>query len=135
MRWLLCVGLMMWVSAAWAADYAVVVARESGITEMDQSRIRDIFLRRRNFEGSVKLVPVNPLGEDELRRRFEENVLMMDRDEVSRYWTTSHFQGIKPPTTQASLESVKRFVERVQGAIGYLPLPMVDDSIRVLYEF
>lgn len=135
MRWLLCLGLMMSMSAAFAADYAVVVAKESGISAMEQSRIRDIFLRRRNFEGSVKLIPVNPLGEDELRRRFEEAVLMMDRDEVTRYWTASHFQGVSPPTTQASLESVKRFVERVQGAIGYLPLTMVDDSIRVLYEF
>jgi len=135
MRYLLGMSLLLWVSTGWSAEYAVVVARESAITSMDQSRIRDVFLRRRNFEGDTKLIPVNPLGEDELRRHFEENVLDMDRAAVSRYWTTSHFQGVSPPTTQASLQSVKRFVERVEGAIAYLPLPMVDENVRVLYEF
>lgn len=135
MRWITGLLLLALATPGLSAEYAVVVSRESGITSMDANRIRDVFLRRRNFEGDIKLVPVNPLGEDELRRRFEETVLMMDRDAVSRYWTTSHFQGISPPTTQASLESVKRFVQRVQGAIGYLPVQMVDDQVRVLYEF
>lgn len=135
MRWFIGILFLLSLSTVSAAEYAVVVARESAITSMDQSRIRDVFLKRRNFEGDVKLVPVNPLGEDELRRRFEESVLMMNRDDVSRYWTNSHFQGISPPTTQASLDSVKRFVQRVEGAIGYLPVEMVDEQMRVLHEF
>lgn len=132
---ILLIGGLSVVCPAMAADFAVVVARDSLITTMEPARIRDVFLKRRNFEGGVKLVPVNPLGEDEIRRLFEEQVLQMDRSDINRYWTTSHFQGIKPPTTQASLESVKRFVERVNGAIGYLPASMVDSTVKVLYEF
>jgi len=123
------------MTAAPAADFAVVVASGSSIQNMAPERIRDMFLKRRNFEGDIKLVPVNPLGEDQLRRQFEQAVLQMNRDDVNRYWTTSHFQGVKPPITQASLESVKRFVARVDGAIGYIPRSMVDSSMRVLYEF
>lgn len=132
---ILVVGALSPIWPAIAADFAVVVSRDSHISSMELARIRDVFLKRRNFEGDIKLVPVNPLGEDEMRRLFEEQVLQMNRSDINRYWTTSHFQGIKPPTTQASLESVKRFVERVDGAIGYLPASMVDNKVKVLYEF
>ena len=39
---------------------------------MEPARIRDVFLKRRNFEQDIKLVPVNPLGEEGMRRTFEE---------------------------------------------------------------
>ena len=113
----------------------MVVASNSVIGELDMARLKDIFLRHRNFEGPVKLVPVNLVGEDPVRIHFEEAVLMMDRDEINRYWISNHFQGIRPPVTQASLQSVKAFVEHVDGAIGYLPVDMVDASLKVIHEF
>jgi len=120
---------------AMAQGYVVVVAKDSPVQELSMDMVRDIFLRRRYFENDVRLVPVNLLGEDSARVDFENRVLEMDRSELSRYWTTSHFQGVSPPTTQASLASIKAFVERVDGAISYLPANMVDDSVKVVYEF
>jgi ABC-type phosphate transport system substrate-binding protein len=127
--------LLLLSPPALAQEYAVVVASNSEIEALDSARLRDIFLRHRNFEGAVRLVPVNLLGEEDARIVFEERVLMMGRDEINRFWITSHFQGVRPPTTQASLQSVKAFVENVAGAIGYLPLDMVDDKLKVVYEF
>lgn len=135
MRAVLMLLLIALVSVAEAAEYAVVVARNSPIEALDPDRLRDVFLRRRSFEGSTPLVPVNLLGEEAVRTRFESQVLQMDRGQINQYWVTSHFQGIKPPATQASLQSIKTFIERVDGAIGYLPLSMVDQSLKVLHEF
>jgi len=118
-----------------AQEYAVVVASNSPIEKLDSERLKDIFLRHRNFEGDVRLIPVNLLGEEAARIGFEERVLMMSRDEINKYWITSHFQGVRPPATQASLQSVKAFVENVDGAIGYLPLDMVGEGLKVIYEF
>jgi hypothetical protein len=123
------------VSVAEAAEYVVVVARNSPIEALDSERLRDIFLRRRSFEGGIPLVPINLLGEEAVRTQFESLVLQMDRGQINQYWVTSHFQGIKPPATQASLQSIKTFIERVDGAIGYLPVSMVDDGLKVLHEF
>lgn len=120
---------------AYTADYAVVVANNSSITALEADNIRDIFLRKRNFESGVRLVPVNLLGDEETRRDFEQKILRMDREEISQYWVNNHFQGISPPATQASLLSIKLFVERVGGAIGYLPIEMIDSQLKVLYEF
>jgi len=127
--------LLMLTPLLYAADYAVVVARSSQITRLEIDNIKDIFLRKRNFESDIKLVPVNLLGDDAMRRNFEQEILQMDRETISRYWVSNHFQGISPPATQASLLSIKLFVERVEGAIGYLPLEMIDSELKVLYEF
>ncbi len=99
------------VSVAEAAEYAVVVARNSPIEALDSERLRDIFLRRRSFEGGIPLVPINLLGEEAVRTQFESLVLQMDRGQINQYWVTSHFQGIKPPATQASLQSIKRRIQ------------------------
>jgi hypothetical protein len=118
-----------------AEEFAVVVASNSNISMLDMARLRSIFLRQSSFEDGTRLVPVNLLGDDDARIEFEMRVLMMERDELNRYWITSHFQGLKPPATQASLDSMKAFILRVEGAIGYLPLSMVDQDLRVVYEF
>jgi len=137
MRWLIMAALFLPVSGntAVGSGYAVVVSSESAIADMAPDKIRDIFLKRRNFEGGTRLIPVNLVGEDEPRREFEAAVLGMDREAINRYWISNHFQGVSPPTTQASLQSVKSFVENVDGAIGYVPLDMVDGNLRVVYEF
>ena len=118
-----------------AAGYAVVVSTNTPVTIMEARNIRDVFLRKRNFESEVRMFPVNILGDEMVRRTFEQLILKMNRDQLNRYWVESHFQGVSPPATQASLTSVKRFVERVDGAIGYLPVGMVDERLRVIYEF
>lgn len=135
MRYLLPLTMLLLQPAALAQEFAVVVAQDSVIATLDGERLKDIFLRHRNFEDGVRLVPVNLLGEDAARIEFETRVLMMDRDEINRYWISSHFQGVRPPATQASLQSIKAFVAQVDGAIGYLPRDLVDASLKVVYEF
>lgn len=135
MRWLLFVSLLFVADIANAADYAVVVSQKTNISKLDSLRLKEIFLKKRSFDDSVRVIPVNLLGDEPARREFEDKILMMERDELKRYWVSNHFQGVAPPTTQASLQSVKRFVESVSGAIGYIPISMVDSSVKVVYEF
>ncbi|MCB1644866.1 MAG: hypothetical protein KDI36_05410 [Pseudomonadales bacterium] len=135
MRGLIGILLLLSASLAQAGDYVVVVSTSTSIENLSSGKLRDIFLKKRSFDGSVRVIPVNLLGNDPARREFEERVLNMEREELKRYWVTSHFQGIAPPATQASLQSVKSFVSSVAGAIGYLPRDMVDGSVRVVYEF
>lgn len=135
MRSLMLLILLICSSLSLAAEYAVVMANSASVSELNESYIRDIFLRRRNFDGGLKLIPVNLVGEDPARVSFERLVLQMDREQLSKYWVSNHFQGISPPTTQSSFPSVKVFIGRVSGAIGYVPLSMVDESLKVLYEF
>jgi len=102
---------------------------------MNPEKIKDVFLKKRNFEENIKLLPVNLLGDAEVRKQFELKVLQMQREDINRYWITNHFRGVSPPVTQASMGSVQKFVEKVDGAIGYLPKNMVDQELKIIYEF
>lgn len=118
-----------------AAEFAVVVSSKNQLQHLEAKKVRDLFLKKRSFAGKQKLFPVNLLGQDKIRTTFEEKVLQMQREEINHYWINNHFQGISPPITQASLNSIKLFIERVDGAIGYLPLNMVNADLKVIYEF
>lgn len=70
-----------------------------------------------------------------IRISFEKNILKMNREELNGFWTKQHFQGVTPPATQSSHNSIKMFVKNVKGAIGYLPLNLIDEETKVLHEF
>jgi len=122
-------------SFLFGSEYSVVVSKKTGVSEISQQQLRDLFLQKRRFVGDQPIVPVNILGHDDVRSTFESKLLQMDRNQLNSYWVKQHFKGISPPLTQPSFESVKSFIENVDGAIGYLPSAMVDSKMRVLYEF
>jgi len=119
-----------------AAKYGVVVISHKSKVEIPTLRqLKDIFLMKRHYVGDTKVLPINMLLASDLRQKFEKNVLKINREKLNKYWIKQHFQGISPPITQASARSVKLFIKNVEGAIGYLPLSLVDDDMRILYEF
>jgi len=118
-----------------ASEYSVVISKKIMISAVTAQQIRDIFLMKRHSLGNQKVIPVNLLGQDISRITFENEILKMDRDHLNAYWIKQHFQGITPPITQSSYDSVKMFVQNVEGAIGYIPSSMVDNGVKVIHEF
>lgn len=119
----------------YANEYALVVSKKSSISELSKQQIKKIFLKKRYYVGDQKVLPVNLTSNMELRIHFEEKVLNMDRKKLNSFWTKQHFQGVSPPSTQSSINSLKLFVQNVDGAIGYLPKNLIDNSVKVIYEF
>lgn len=117
------------------SDYSVIVSKKVPFSTLTSQQIRDVFLQKRHTIGDQKIIPVNLVGQDELRSTFESTILGMDRNRLNAYWIKQHFQGNTPPLTQPSVESIKAFVQNVEGAIGYIPSSMADNSVKVVYEF
>lgn len=118
-----------------ATEYSIIISKKITITEISAQQIRDIYLMKRHTVGNQKIIPLNLLGQDASRIAFETEILKMDRNRLNAYWVKQHFQGISPPITQPSHESIKAFVQNVEGAIGYIPSSQVDSTLRVIYEF
>lgn len=116
-------------------EYSIIVSKKISLPETTAHQIRDIFLMKRHTIGNQKIIPLNLLGQDASRIAFETEILKMDRERLNTYWVKQHFQGITPPITQPSHESIKAFVQNVDGAIGYIPSAMVDSNVKVIYEF
>lgn len=118
-----------------AAPYSVVISKKVPLTAITVEQIRDIYLQKRRSIGDQKIIPLNLVGQEPSRLAFESAVIGMGRDRLNAYWVKQHFQGNSPPITQPSPESINAFVQNVDGAIGYIPSSMVDNSLRVIYEF
>jgi hypothetical protein len=52
---------------------------------------------------------------------------------MAEYWVQqSMTQGIAPPSTQRSTRAILRFVASVPGAISYVPVEEVDDTVNIV---
>ena len=117
------------------SDYSVIVSKKLSLTSASPREIRDVFLQKRHTISDQKIIPINLVGQDDVRSAFESSVLGMSRDRLNVYWVKQHFEGINPPVTQPSFEAIKAFVQNVEGSMGYIPSKMVDNNVKVIYEF
>lgn len=123
------------ISTLFGAQYSIIVSKKVPLSSISVEQIRDIYLQKRHSIGEQKIIPLNLVGQEPSRIAFENTVIGMGRDRLNAYWVKQHFQGNTPPVTQPSHESIKAFVQNVEGAIGYIPSSMVDNSVKVIYEF
>lgn len=78
--------------------------------------------RKQVWEGGKRIVPFNFPPRHEVRVAFDQAVLEMDPDEVARYWIDRRIRGGNPPPKQVSnARLIVRLVEKLDGAIGYVP--------------
>jgi ABC-type phosphate transport system substrate-binding protein len=127
--------ILLLASSLISSEYAVVVNKNSKIMHLSKKQIKDIFIMKKHFVESEKIVPVNMSSASQMRDEFEKRVLKLDRKKLNNYWVKQHFQGVRPPVVQSSNSSMKLFVKNVNGAIGYIPISLIDTDLRVLLEF
>ncbi|WP_295056295.1 hypothetical protein [Sulfuricurvum sp.] len=125
----------IFVSTVFGAQYSIIISKKAAVSALSADQIRDIYLQKRHSVGDQKIIPLNLVGQDPSRIAFENAVIGMGRDRLNAYWVKQHFQGNSPPITQPSHESIKAFVQNVEGSIGYVPSSMADASVKVIYEF
>lgn len=125
----------IFVSAVFGAQYSIIISKKAPVSALSADQIRDIYLQKRHSVGDQKIIPLNLVGQDPSRIAFENAVIGMGRDRLNAYWVKQHFQGNSPPITQPSHESIKAFVQNVEGSIGYVPSSLVDSTVKVIYEF
>ncbi|MCW8838335.1 MAG: hypothetical protein OQK11_06505 [Thiovulaceae bacterium] len=135
MKFLKIIFLISITFSLYAGEYAVVVNKKNKIDKISKKQLKNIFLKKRHFIDNQKIVAINVSANMPLRMKFEKSILQMSREKLNSFWTKQHFHGISPPLTQSSTNSVKLFVKNVDGAMGYLPKNLIDDSIKVIYEF
>ncbi|MDQ7068493.1 MAG: hypothetical protein Q9M40_11240 [Sulfurimonas sp.] len=66
---------------------------------------------------------------------MKKKVLKMNFSRLKSYWTKQHYLGRRPPLTMKSQEAIKTFVKKVDGAIGYIDIQNLDESVKVLYTW
>jgi hypothetical protein len=120
--------------AAERVTLAVFVAKDSSVQNLKMSELRRIFTNADDsgFSGQ-RSVPFNHTARSGDRIGFDETVLHMKPDEVSRFWIDRKIRGLPgPPRAVDSLSALLRLVSRTGGGIGYARPTQVTIDVRVI---
>lgn len=112
----------------------VVIANQKMPT-LSPLQIKAIFLKKLTIVNDINIVPLNLNAQNKTRLIFEQNILHMSFERLKNYWSKQHYLGHRPPISMHSQQSVKKFVKKVDGAIGYIDANLVDDDIKIIYKW
>lgn len=113
--------------------YAVVANKN--MPKLSLKQIKEIFLKKITLINKLKIVPVNLGPKDELRLKFEKQVLKMDFEMLKTYWAQQYKTGQRPPVTMKSKDSTEAFLKKVDGSIGYMRIKDMDKSLKIIYKW
>ncbi len=94
--------------------------------------IRDIYLGERQFDGRLRLVPVDNSA---VQAEFLSDVLQTDERKYAARWTKKTFRdGLAAPAVKGSDAEVLAFVRSHAGAVGYIK-GKASEGVKVLGTF
>jgi hypothetical protein len=123
--------------SARAADrvlLAVFVAKDSALQGLTLTELRRVFTNADDsgFSGQ-RSTPFNHPARSTDRVGFDQTVLHMSPEEVSRFWIDRKIRGLPgPPRAVDSLSQLLHLVARSAGGIGYARPAQITSEVRVI---
>lgn len=113
---------------------AVIVGPDSQLTQISMADLRRLFRGERLTEpGGTRLIPLNHPPRTVDRVGFDGVVLRMDPDAVGRFWIDRKIRGDSgPPRTVESLATLRRVVQKLPGAVGYIRPAQLSNEVRAI---
>ena len=113
---------------------AVIVNKANPATSLSQNELRPIFqTTKKVWSSGEDAMPINLPEDSSLRNDFDQAVLGLDPERVARYWTDRKVRGgARPPVRVPNAASVMRAVAAKPGAVGYVRLSDVNNSVKVV---
>lgn len=112
---------------------AVVVSVRSPLRHVSRSALAELFMgQRQRLREDSSTEPVMAAGPE--RQQFLGAVLKRDAAQYRSAWAAQQFGGRRrAPVELPNAEAVKQHLQRNSDAIGYLPLALVDSTLRIVY--
>jgi hypothetical protein len=113
---------------------AIIVAPSSKLTNVSMADLRRIFQSERQTDpDGNKLIALNHPPKTVDRVGFDQVVLGMDAEAVGRFWIDRKIRGGSgPPRSVESLATLRRVVEKLPGAIGYIRPGQLSNEVRAV---
>jgi ABC-type phosphate transport system substrate-binding protein len=121
-------------SAAGSEVLAVIVNKANPVSNLAQNDLRPIFqTMKKAWSSGEDAVPINLPEDSELRNEFDKAILGLDPERVARYWTDRKVRGgARPPVRVPTTAAMLKAVASKPGAIGYVRLSEVNNSVKVV---
>lgn len=129
----LALGLAVHGGAA-LAEAVVIVNPGNPVDALSAADVGRIYLgKTKSFPGGTRAEPVDQSAGSAIRGEFGERFLDMNEAQFKRHWSKLMFSGKgRPPVEQNGDDAVKAAVAANAGAIGYIDIDSVDDSVKVI---
>ena len=113
---------------------AVIVSPSSKLTNISVADLRRVFESERLTDPDGKrLIALNHPPKTVDRVGFDNVVLGMDAERVGQFWIDRKIRGGSgPPRTVESLTTLRRVVEKLPGAIGYIRPSQLSNEVRAI---
>lgn len=117
------------------AEVLVVTGANSPSVSMSRTQICDVFIGKvKSLPNGINATPIDQPEFNPLREEFYSKVTNKSVAQVKTNWAKLYFTGRGvPPREGAGSEDVKRMVNSMPGAIGYIGRSSLDGSVKVLY--
>ena len=112
---------------------AVIVGAEVQVEKLklNANSLKLIYLRKQLYwPNGQRILPVNQDAATTLRQQFSQAVLGSLPKQQVDYWNGLYFNGIQPPHSVSSDESVMRYVSETKGSIGYIDACHLDARVQ-----
>ncbi len=113
---------------------AVVTHLDNEVDSVPRSELARMFLKQQTtWPNGERCIPIDQRGENSIRKEFSRIVLLRSVYEMKRYWMQETMTGnARPPVSLESAATVKKYVQKIEGAVAYIYLDEVDDTVRIL---
>lgn len=113
---------------------AIIVAPGSKLTNISSADLRRVFESERLTDpDGNRLIALNHPPKTPDRVGFDQTILGRDPDETGRFWIDRKIRGGSgPPRTVESLATLRRVVEKLPGAIGYIRPGQLSNEVRAI---
>ncbi len=117
-----------------SGQLAVVVNQSNEISSVTLQSLQDIYVGNRvSWSSNHKIFPVSMKSSLEITQSFFEMALGRSTREMKRAWIRLTLSGEgAPPKMLGSEAEVLLYVARNEGAIGFVGVDMLNDSVKVL---
>jgi hypothetical protein len=112
---------------------ALVVSKDSPVNDISFYDLKRLYKGEPVNVAGKRLVPLNlaPMSDD--RVRFDQAVLGMSPEDVTRYWIDRKIRGQSgPPKSLDAADLLQRVVTRLDGGIGYVRANNIKPDVKVL---
>lgn len=104
------------------------------LSSLTASQLKQIYLKKVSYVAGLKLLPLNRLAGDSLRKDFEEDILHMSSVRLEKYWMNKHFNGGRPPLVKHSKKSIISFLFQIDGSLAYMLEEDFPIGLKILYR-
>jgi hypothetical protein len=112
---------------------AIVAAKNFPVDDLSFIDLKRLYMGEPVDTHGKRVIPLALQNRSPERTAFDEAVLGMDPDTVSRYWVDRKIRGESgPPKSIDSPQILLRVVDKLPGSVGYVRADSVPSTVKVL---